>query len=271
MQLGVVHDKCCGIDVGSTFHQIAIGMDKKDLYKFGVYTKDINKLITFLKSKGVKYVAMESTGNYWQPLFNSLQKAGFEVLLADGKQTKMLKDKTDVKDARSIYQLHRLGLLNCCFLPDALTLEIRSLNRCRSKLIEQSSQLSCRMQDCLRLMNLRLDNVLNDITGLSGQKIIQAILAGERSPEKLASLTHKNVKKSRQEIADSLEGNWDEIQLFLLEECYHRYLHLQGSIARIDEKIQQVVERQVTFELPQDTSIKKNKEPKTKLTLVCQP
>lgn len=267
MQLDVVHDKCCGIDVGSDFHQLAIGMEEKHLFKFGVYTKDIKKIIACLRAHGIKYVAMESTGNYWQPLFNALQKAGFEVLLADGKQTKMLKDKTDVKDARSIYQLHRLGLLNCCFLPDHLTLQIRSFNRHRSKLIQDASKLSCRMQDCLRLMNLRLDNVLNDVTGRSGQKIIKAILQGERNPEKLAGLTHRNVKKSRQEIADSLEGNWDETQMYLLEDNYLAYLHIQNRINKLDEQIKQVLAQQVSFELPKDTVLKKKQRSKNQINI----
>lgn len=267
VQLDVVHDKCCGIDVGSDFHQLATGMENEDLYKYGVFTKDIKDIIKLLRSKGITHVAMESTGNYWQPLFNGLQKAGFEVLLADGKQTKMLKDKTDVKDARSIFQLHRLGLLNGCYLPDDLTLKMRSLNRHRSNLIGDASRLSCQMQDRLRLMNLRLDNVLNDITGLSGQKIIQAILKGERDPEKLASLAHKNVKASQQDIAYSLEGSWDEIQLFLLEDQYQAYLNLQSRIRFLDEKIQQILEQQVSYEIPEDKVIRKKQRAKNQINI----
>ena len=99
---------------------------------------------------------MESTGSYWQTLFSALQCCGFKVILVDGKQTKNLKKKTDVKDARAIYQLHSLGLLSGCFLPDQLTEQIRVYHRHRSNLIRESSRLSNRMQQAMRLMNIRL-------------------------------------------------------------------------------------------------------------------
>jgi transposase len=113
--LGIVHPNSCGIDIGSKFHMVAIGLADQDVYKFGVYTKDHEELIEFLQAKKVIHIAMESTGSYWQTLFSALQIAGFRVILVDGKQTKSLRKKTDIKDARAIYQLHTLGLLMRCF------------------------------------------------------------------------------------------------------------------------------------------------------------
>ena len=140
-QLQVIHPNACGIDVGATFHIVAIGMREEDVKKFGVYTKDHKELIGYLKQEGVKDIAMESTGSYWQTIFSALQSSGFRVILVDGKQTKNLKAKTDVKDARAIYQLHSYGLLSGCFLPDEATTQIRTLYRYRGHLINESARL----------------------------------------------------------------------------------------------------------------------------------
>ena len=255
--LSIVHQHACGIDVGSKFHMAAVGLEQTDVRKFGVYTKDHEELIAWLTQKGVKQIAMESTGSYWQALFSALQLAGFEVILVDGKQTKSLKKKTDVKDARSIYQLHSYGLLLGCFLPDEQTNDIRVYYRHRGKLIEESSRLSNRMQQAMRLMNIRLDNVLNDIMGVSGRRIINAIIKGQRDAKQLALLADKRVKKTKLEIQKSLEGQWNEAQLFVLEDCYENFQHIQQRVKKIDAKIEALLKQNQTYEIPQDKPLKK--------------
>jgi hypothetical protein len=144
---------------------------------------------------------MESTGSYWQTLFNALQQAGFEVLLVGGSQTKNVKGrKTDVIDCIWIQKLHSLGLLSGSLLLSDTFQQLRTYYYHRLHLVEQSARYSSKMQKCLRLMNIRLDVVLNDITGQSGMAVIEAILAGQREPEHLASLISSRVKKSRQRL-----------------------------------------------------------------------
>lgn len=199
-KLDIVNENCCGIDVGSKSHMIATGLELKDVREFGVYTSDIEQIIDHLQSLGVRSVAMESTGSYWQALFTALQLAGFAVHLVDGKQTKNYKKKTDFQDARAIYQLFRLGFLSSCYLPDQQTYALRSLHRYRNVLLEENTRNTNRMQKVLRLMNFRIDNVLSDVMGKSGQKIINAIISGNTDPEYLASLVDRRVKKSQEEI-----------------------------------------------------------------------
>ncbi len=268
-ELAIINENACGIDIGSTFHVVAIGMQDKDVRKFGVYTKNHLILIKWLKENKVKHIAMESTGSYWQTLFSALQSNGFNVILVDGRQTKNLKNKTDIKDARSIYQLHSLGLLSGCFLPDELTEQIRVYHRHRGNLIEESSRLSNRMQQSMRLMNIRLDSVLSDIMGQSGKAIIQALLNGEREPQKLSTLVNYRVKKSKQEIEDSLEGQWKDEQLYVLGDCFTTYLQLEERIKQIDQKIKEILEMHCRYDLPKDIKLtkKQTKKNQTKIGL----
>jgi len=255
----VFHPNACGIDIGSKFHVAAIGLEDEQVKEFGVYTKDHENMILWLKDNNVRHIAMESTGSYWQTLFSALQRAGFEVALVDGKQTKGLRKKTDIQDARAIYQLHKLGLLTSCFLPEELTHELRTYYRHRSKIIEESSRLSNRMQQAMRLMNIRLDNVLNDIMGKSGKAIITAILAGERNPVALASLADPRVRKSQKEIISGLQGQWKDSHLFILEDCYNSYINNQKRIKKIEDKIEIMLKGNMNYEVPKEKKITKKK------------
>lgn len=257
-KLGIVHPNSCGIDIGSKFHMVAIGLEDGDVYRFGVYTKDHEKLIAFLKVKKVMHIAMESTGSYWQTLFSALQTAGFRVILVDGRQTKSLRKKTDVKDARAIYQLHTLGLLTGCFLPDQVTEKIRVYYRHRHNLIQESSRLTNRMQQAMRLMNIRLDNVLSDIMGQSGRRIIESIISGQTDPIFLSKLANKRVQKTSIEIQNSLQGHWKEEQIFVLKDCYEAFLQLQGRILQIDNKIKQILEEVPRYGVPPQGITKKS-------------
>ena len=241
-ELAIEHPHACGIDVGSKFHAVATGLGDEDIAKFGVYTEDHKKLIAYLKEKKVLNIAMESTGSYWQSLFLALQKSGFIVRLVDGRQTKSYKNKTDFKDARAIYQLHSLGLLSACFLPDDLTERMRTFYRYRVQLLEESTRYVNRMQKALRLMNFRLDNVVSDVMGKSGHAIIQGILKGEEDGLKLAELANSRVKKSRKEIAAGLMGHREPEQMYLLNDSFEAYHAIQKRIKRIDEEILKLLE-----------------------------
>ena len=244
VSMAVVNEHAAGIDVGSRQHYVAVGQEPQDVRTFNVYTKDHRALIEWLQQKGIVTVALESTGTYWQTLFSSLQAAGFEVVLSNN----YIKDpqrKTDTKDARWLQKMHTLGLLKHSFIPSAEVARLRSYHRHRSNIVAAATAHTQHMQKALRLMNLRLDVVLSDLTGLSGTKIIEAILSGERSGEALSKLAHNRVKKSKQEIADSLQGDWKEEQLYILQDEWTMYKNCQQRMISCDQKIEALLKTMI--------------------------
>lgn len=163
MPFQIIHSHAAGIDVKSRSHMVAIDQSKENVREFGVHTKDHEALINHFRNCGITTIAMESTGSYWQTLFNALQKAGFEVLLVPGNQTKNVKGrKTDVLDCIWIQKLHSFGLLSGSLLLSDTFQQLRTYYYHRQHLVEQSARYSNKMQKSLRLMNIRLDVVLND-------------------------------------------------------------------------------------------------------------
>jgi transposase len=237
----IINPNAAGIDVGSKSHFVAIGQESYHVKEFGVTTSDLKSLVDYLKSNGIQTVAMESTGSYWQSLFRVLQMNEFEVLLVPGAQIQNVRGKTDVLDCQWIQKLHSLGLLRGCYLPSETTLKIRTLSRHRKSMVEDCSKLTNRMQKSLRLMNLRLDVAINDIMGVSGRAIIDAILTGEKDPNKLASLTNKRIRKSKEEVAELLHGQYQDELLFELEQNYMLYQCLQKSIESTDKKLEELL------------------------------
>jgi transposase len=241
----VVNEHAAGIDIGSKSHYVAVGQSEEDVCKFNVYSKDNVALVAHLRDRGIKTVAMESTGSYWQTLYSCLQAAGFEVVLSNN----YIKDpqrKTDTKDARWLQRLHSLGLLKGAFIP-ALSIErIRTYHRQRENIVALAASCQLKMQKALRLMNIRLDVALNDITGLSGMRMLEAIVQGERSGQKLASLAHGTVKKSKEEITDALQGQWKDEQLFILADELEAYKTCQKRIAAYDKKIEELLKDAVS-------------------------
>jgi len=238
MTLEVVNPNAAGIDVGSRSHWIAVGQNAEDVKEFGVYSEDHHSLCEWLKKHKVITIAMESTGTYWQNLFSSLVAYGFEVILVNGRQTKNIKGKkTDIKDCQWIQKLHTLGLLSSSFLPDSTTAIIRTYSRHRQNILKQSASTVLKMQKYLRLMNMRLDVVVNDIVGLTGIKIITSFINGEKSGKELAKHRHYNCKKPETEIAKALQYNGREDYYFALQHEWNTYLHLQKQIDEVDAQI----------------------------------
>ncbi len=214
---------------------VAVDQLRENVRQFGVYTKDHEQLIDYLRNACVTFIAMESTGSYWQTLFNALQEAGFEVLLVGGSQTKNVKGrKTDVIDCMWIQKLHSLGLLSGSFLLSNAIQELRTYYHHRLHLIEQASMYVQKMQKSLRLMNIRLDIVNRDVVGKSGLNIIEAILAGNRDPKHLSTLVDIRVKKSQQEIADALQGSWRDELLFELRTSMEFYKVYEQALLDCD-------------------------------------
>jgi len=246
VKMEVVNPNAAGIDVGSRSHFAAVGQGKEDIKEFGVYNEDHQQLIKWFLGNEIETVAMESTGTYWQNLYSALIAAGFQVILCNGKFTKNIKGKkTDVKDAQWIQKLHSIGLLTGSFLPDEATEQLRTYCRHRTNLVQQAADATRKMQKYLRLLNLRLDVVVKDVTGLTGLAIIAAICKGEKSPEKLAELRHGNCKKSEEEIAKALQSNGRKDYLFGLKQEYQLYVNFQQKMNECDVEIEKLLNEQI--------------------------
>ncbi|AUS06860.1 IS110 family transposase [Pseudotamlana carrageenivorans] len=236
--LDVINKNAAGIDIGSRSHWVAVGQQDSQIKEFGVYNENLYQLADWLDGHGIKTIAMESTGNYWQNLHAVLVSRGFEVTLCNGKFTKNIKGKkTDVKDCQWIQKLNSLGLLSSSFLPDEDTEILRTFTRHRHNLIKQAASATKKMQKYLRLMNIRLDVVVKDVVGLTGLKIIKAIALGESDPNKLASLRHYNCKKSEEEIAKALHSNGRKDFLYALKDELETYEFIQKKIRECDDQI----------------------------------
>jgi transposase len=245
----IVNTDAAGIDVGSRSHFVAIGQNEKDVKEFGVYAEDLHSIANHLLVNGIKTVAMESTGTYWQNLFSTLQDAGLAVILCNGKFTKNIKGKkSDVQDCQWIQKLHSLGLLSGSFLPDAATEQLRTYCRHRANLIEATASTSKKMQKYLRLMNFRLDVVVNDVTGLTGMAIIEAICNGEHDPKTLSDLRHGNCKKSKEEIEKALHWNGRTDFLFALQQEHDLFKVLQSKIEQCDKEIKKTLSQQISVD-----------------------
>jgi transposase len=246
VSMQVINPNAGGIDVGSRSHFVSIGQGKDDVKEFGVYNEDLQAIVAWLLLNKITTVAMESTGTYWQSLFAVLQRAGIQVILCNGKFTKNIKGKkTDVQDCQWIQKLHTIGLLSGSFLPDEATEQLRTYCRHRANLLDNAADTSRKMQKYLRLLNLRLDVVVKDITGLTGLAIIGAICKGEVNAKVLASLRHGNCKKSEEEIAKALQTNGRKDYLFALNHEYKMYQSLQSAITSCDVEIEEMLTEQI--------------------------
>lgn len=244
--LEIINAHAAGIDVGSRSHFVAIGQGKTDVREFGVYSDDLKKLGQWLIQNGVTTVALESTGTYWQNLYASLQGIGLTVTLVNGKFAKNIHGKkTDVKDCQWLQKLHTLGLLTGSFLPNSATEQLRTYFRHRGNLIDTAADTIRKMQKYLRLLNLRLDVVVRDITGETGLLIIEAVCKGETSGEALSLLRHYNCRKSKEEIAKALQTNRREDYLFALTQEFDMYKVLQQKIRECDTAMEQLINQQL--------------------------
>lgn len=232
-----------GIDVGGEFHYVAAPDPKHDgkivVNRFGCFTANLQECVDWLKQCNIASVAMEATGVYWTILYAMLMAAGIEVILVNPRDFKKMKDKkTDVCDAEYLQLYHSYGLLEGAVIPEKKIGELRTFTRLREQSVEDAASSIQRMQKALINMNLRLENVLSDISGVTGMTIIRAILKGERNPKILASYRDKRCKKSEEEIEDSLKGFYQEDHLFALERAVRQYEFHMSEIERCDKMIQ---------------------------------
>jgi transposase len=213
--------------------------DPQPVRRFECFTADLYRLADWLKSCGVNTVAMQSTGVYWVPLYDILEERGFEVYLVNARHAKNLPGrKSDVQESQWLLKLHTYGLLNNSFHPASTIRTLRTYWRQRAAHVEGAATCILRMQKALTQMNLQLANVISDLSGVTGQKIVRAIVAGERDPHQLAKLRDARIQASREEIVKSLEGNWRPELVFVLQQEVELYDSYQQRIAECDQQIQ---------------------------------
>lgn len=245
-KLEVLHPDAAGIDVGGTAHYVAVPNEAavESVRQFGVYTRDLHALADWLRTCGVKNVAMESTGVYWIPLYELLESRGFEVMLVDARQVKNVSGrKSDVLDCQWLQQLLSYGLLKAAFRPQDQFCQLREFNRLRTRLLVDQGRSVQHMQKAMTLMNIQLSQAISDVAGVTGQKIVRAILAGERNPMVLAAYRDSRIKASEEEIAASLQGTWKAEHLLALKQAMGRYDFFAEQLQECDQQIEAVMQQ----------------------------
>ena len=235
--LTITCPNAAGIDIGSASHFVAVPPDRDadPVREFPSFTVDLNALADWLKTCGVDTVAMESTGVYWIALFELLQSRGFTVLLVNARHVKNVSGrKSDVLDCQWLQQLMTYGLLRGAFRPADAVCVLRSLWRQRGMLLRSQGRHVQHMQKALTQMNIQLTNVISDVVGETGQKILRAMVAGERDGQVLAKLKNVRIRASRDEIAKSLQGNWRIEHLFALKQALDAFDFIGTQLAECD-------------------------------------
>jgi transposase len=229
------------VDVGSEQMHVAIAGGPPEV--FGTVTCELHRLRDWLHERGVKSVAMEATGVYWLPLYGVLEAAAFAVVMVNGKHTRNLPGrKTDMKDCQWGSTLHAHGLLRAGFVPPADIRRLQDYLRLRSDHLTNAAASVQHQQKALERMNVKLHDVISSLVGTSGQKVIAAILAGERQPEPLLALCAVQIQKQKAErVKEALRGTWAEEHLFALRQAVEDWQHFQRQIAACDRQIEAVL------------------------------
>lgn len=238
--LPLLNPNAAGIDVGGSEHYVAVPPDRDEqpVRRFGAFTEDLHALAQWLGQCGVTTVAMESTGVYWIPLYQILEDYGLVVKLVNARHVKHVPGrKSDVQDCQWLQQLESFGLLSGSFRPEAKICVLRSYMRQRERLIRSASRHVQQMQKALTEMNIKLAQVISELTGVTGLAIVRAILAGERDRLKLAALKDRRIKSSEATIAKALEGDYRAEHLFALRQALELYDYYQQKIAECDGQI----------------------------------
>jgi transposase len=238
-----VNPNAAGVDIGADEIVVCVAANESVQLVRGIgnYTVDLHAIADWLAEHKVETVAMESTGVYWIPLFEALEQRGFECLLISSRSLRRVSGrKSDVTDAQWIQTLHSYGLLESSFRPQADLIALRSLLRHRRSLIDHRSPHVLHTQKALLQMNIQLSQAVSDVTGVTGQAIIRAILSGVRDPKMLASLREPGCKKSEEEIGKALTGTWREEHLFVLKQAVALYDFYTQQILECDEEIERV-------------------------------
>jgi transposase len=245
----IVHRNVAGIDVGNESHFVAVDPRQTDqpIREFGSWTAGLHQMVHWLKTCQVQRVVLQTTGVYWIPIQDVLEKAGLEVAVVDARGTKNLPGrKSDVQECQWIRKLDIYGLLRGCFqVPDSIR-SIRTIWRLRQRWVEEAGRSIQQMQKALTLMNVQLANAITDLSGQTGMAILRAIVEGERNPWILAKLRDPRIQASEEEIAHSLQGNWREDVLFELEQVLAAYHFQLQQIEKCEQQLEKYMKAQPT-------------------------
>lgn len=262
----VVHPNAAGIDLGSESHFVSVPPDrtKDSIREYKCFTDDLLKMASFLKECQIDTVAIESTGVYWIPVYEILEQNDIEVFLVNARHLRNVPGKkNDASDADWIRELHTFGLLRSSFVPPTEIREMRNYWRLRDRHVKAASREVLHMQKALDMMNLHLHKVISDLSGRTGMDIIEAILRGERDPKNLAKYRNSRIHCSEEEIALSLEGNYQDSHLFELGQALELYKFYQQKIVECDNQLENrllLFKKKVDEPLPNSSKVKRPKD-----------
>jgi hypothetical protein len=241
----VIKPNAAGIDVSGKDYAVSVPSerDRQPVRQFGAFTRDLKDIALWLKSCKIETVAMESTGIYRKQLFAVLQEYGFEVYPVNSRHVKNVTGKrTDEQDAHRIMRLHACGLLTSSFQPAEQVRTLRELLRHRKSLCQHKTVAVNLMTGALNTMNVKVNMVFSDMTGVSAMDIIHAVNEGERDPKKPVRPVHHKMKASKEYIIKALDGVWREECLFELKQAYGHYRFLQKQTIECDQKMEAQLE-----------------------------
>ena len=245
----VMHERCAGLDVHKKVIvacvRLAIGRKvERECRTFDTTTTGLLALRSWLSASGCTHVAMEATGVYWKPIWNILSDGPFELVVANAAHIKNVPGrKTDMNDAMWIADLVACGLIKASFVPDQPTQKLRSLLRTRKQMTREQTSHVQRLQKTLEEANIKLDSVISDIVGVSGRCMIEALIAGETNPVRLADLADRRIRAPRQALREALHGRVTNHHRFLLQLHLGQYDALAAAIAEIDHQVGVLIER----------------------------
>src|SRR5574342_690454 len=256
--LPVVHPDAAGIDVGHASHFVAVPpeRDPVPIREFGSWTAARQEMAGWLKAHAIRTVALQSTGVYWIAVLEVLEQAGLEVYLVNARGTKTLPGrKSDVQECEWLRTLHTSALLRNSFRPPAAIRAVRTIWRQRDRWVAEAGRAVQHMQKALTTMNVQLANAISDLSGVTGQAILRAIVAGTRDPWALAKLRDRRIAASEEEIAHSLQGTWREDVLFALRQALEAYDFYQQQLAACDRELAKYTAAVASRELPETPAV----------------
>jgi transposase len=240
----VLYRRCCGLDVHketvvACLRVVSGDEVVREVRTFETTTVSLMALSEWLAENGCTHVAMEATGVYWKPVWHILDDGDFQLILANASHVKNVPGrKTDVNDATWLADLLAHGLIRASFVPDTQTQELRNLLRTRKQLVREKSSHILRVQKTLEDANIKLDSVITDVMGMSGRAMIEALIAGESNPAKLARLANYRLRASQEKLREALRGRVTKHHRFLLRLHLNQIDALDASIATIDQQVQ---------------------------------
>jgi transposase len=242
----VIYSRCAGLDVHKESVVACVriaegGKVQREVRTFGTTTRELLELSDWLSSHECTHVALESTGVYWKPVWHVLEPS-FELVLANATHIRNVPGrKTDVNDATWIADLLAHGLIRGSFVPPVQIQELRDLTRTRAQLVRESSRHNLRIQKVLEDANIKLAGIISDVLGRSGRRILEAMIAGETEPGRLADQATGRLKATREELMEALHGRLRDHHRFLLKLHLGQVISLEGVIRELEARLESVL------------------------------